>query len=351
VTVRPDVIVVGAGLAGLSLARELRSDGRRVLVLERSRVAGGRCATRRLDGQPVDHGLPFLHGREPAFVAELEAARGGPARGEWPVAVTGSGLPCRPAAFEPGSARLAPAAGVRSFAERLALGTDVRHEANVASLRAVPEAGAAREWNVVLDSGETLRAGAVALALPAPSAAELLAGMAPRPAEADALLPLLAMVQVLPCLAVIARYPEGTPPPGWELSLPAGATVLHSVLHDSAKRGPGARLVLVLQANPRWSRAHLEEAPEDWARILVGEAARLHGEWIASPESVTPHAWRRARVAEGTELSAPLAVTLGGGALLGLCGDGFHPRGGAEGAFLSGRALAARFRQLLSVPS
>jgi phytoene dehydrogenase-like protein len=49
-------VIVGAGIAGLACARELASCGREAVVLERSRGVGGRCATRRVNGQPVDHG-------------------------------------------------------------------------------------------------------------------------------------------------------------------------------------------------------------------------------------------------------------------------------------------------------
>jgi phytoene dehydrogenase-like protein len=55
-----DVIVVGAGLAGLSCARELRSHGMDVLVLERSDAPGGRVRTDEADGFLLDRGFQVL---------------------------------------------------------------------------------------------------------------------------------------------------------------------------------------------------------------------------------------------------------------------------------------------------
>ncbi len=46
----PEVIVVGAGLGGLSAAAELSRGGLRVLVLEATAHAGGRCSTRVVEG-------------------------------------------------------------------------------------------------------------------------------------------------------------------------------------------------------------------------------------------------------------------------------------------------------------
>ena len=147
---------------------------------------------------------------------------------------------------------------------------------------------------------------------------------------------------MLPCLTVIARYPAGTPAPRWEASLPGGSAAIQTILHDSSKRPAPARLTLVVQARPGYSRAHLDEPRESWSRALLEEAAALHGDWIARPELAQAHVWSRARVAAGSELAAPVAVRLDGGAMLGLAGDGFHAAGGVEGAYLSGLALAAR---------
>src|SRR5205085_2478824 len=67
----PTVVVIGAGVAGLTCARELKRRGVRAVVLERARGIGGRCATRRIEGQPVDHGVPFLHATSAEFGEEL----------------------------------------------------------------------------------------------------------------------------------------------------------------------------------------------------------------------------------------------------------------------------------------
>jgi phytoene dehydrogenase-like protein len=55
--VNADVIVVGAGLAGLTAARHLHQQGRKVLVLEASDRIGGRIKTDMVDGFLLDHGF------------------------------------------------------------------------------------------------------------------------------------------------------------------------------------------------------------------------------------------------------------------------------------------------------
>ncbi|WP_206603161.1 FAD-dependent oxidoreductase [Leptolyngbya ohadii] len=55
-----DVAVIGAGLAGLTCAQQLRQAGYRVVVIEKSRGLGGRAATRRLMTTCADHGLRYL---------------------------------------------------------------------------------------------------------------------------------------------------------------------------------------------------------------------------------------------------------------------------------------------------
>jgi phytoene dehydrogenase-like protein len=56
----PDVVVVGAGVAGLCCARELHAAGLDVLVLERGDAPGGRVRTDAVDGFLLDRGFQVL---------------------------------------------------------------------------------------------------------------------------------------------------------------------------------------------------------------------------------------------------------------------------------------------------
>lgn len=57
-----DVVVVGAGVAGLSAARALVDDGYEVIVLEASDRIGGRLQTDRSLGAPFEVGAGWIHG-------------------------------------------------------------------------------------------------------------------------------------------------------------------------------------------------------------------------------------------------------------------------------------------------
>ncbi|KAM3724695.1 All-trans-retinol 13,14-reductase [Dirofilaria immitis] len=55
-----DVIIIGSGLSGLTIARVLAATGRKVLVLEQHDHAGGSCHTFKLDKYEFDVGLHYV---------------------------------------------------------------------------------------------------------------------------------------------------------------------------------------------------------------------------------------------------------------------------------------------------
>ncbi|GAA1108604.1 FAD-dependent oxidoreductase [Kitasatospora arboriphila] len=71
----PDVVVVGAGLAGLAAARALTGQGLSVQVLEAARRIGGRMASDELDGFRLDHGIHLLNTDHPEPARRLDLDR------------------------------------------------------------------------------------------------------------------------------------------------------------------------------------------------------------------------------------------------------------------------------------
>jgi len=349
-SILPSVVIVGAGISGLALGQALREHGHMPILLERSRGVGGRCATRRFAGWPVDHGLPFLHGSDPRFLAALDSVSDATPIHGWPHRRIGGGLPCQPEAFEGEDRLLAFREGLTRFPKHLARNLAVRLDSKVRSLRPLP--GEAR-LAVTLESGEEIRAGIVVLTMPTPRALDLIATSGldrESPAVAGAR-PVLEQIRTLPCLTVIARYGDDAPVPDWDACYPTTSTMVHVILHDSTKRAPGAPRTLVIQGRPRFSREYLDKPPAEWAKELLWEAGEFAGSWMEHPVERQEHVWRNARVDTTSELAAPLALRLENGATLAFCGDGFSPAGGAEGAFRSGRSLASRIETLHEAPS
>jgi renalase len=329
-----DVVVVGAGVCGLACAQAVSAAGLEPLLLERGRGVGGRCATRRIAGQPLDFGVAFLHGRDAGFLAALRAVPATVIEG-WPSEIHGAGRPCQPEAFAPGERRLAYAEGLSAFPKHMARGLSVRLGARVVRLEAAGGALA-----LCLEDGGRVEAGKVVLALAPEQALDLLGTLPEPPPEVRSAAAVLEMIRSHACLAVLATYPGAAPRPTWQVSYPETSAVVQIVSHDSSKRPGGSSLALVVQAHAAWSHRHLDDPA--WPEALLREAAALHGAWVGRPAAVESHRWRFARGDRDAELAAPLWLRLPSGARLGVAGDRFAPGGGVEAAWLSGRRLAER---------
>jgi phytoene dehydrogenase-like protein len=70
--VSADVVVIGAGLAGLAAARELSIHGVHVIVLEASDQVGGRVKTDHIDGITMDHGFQVYNPSYPEAARVLD---------------------------------------------------------------------------------------------------------------------------------------------------------------------------------------------------------------------------------------------------------------------------------------
>jgi renalase len=329
-----DVIVVGAGIAGLQCARRLTAAGADLLVMDRADKPGGRCATRTFDGQPADYGALFLHGDDKGFLSAIDSVDGVRRIDGWPHTVRGRGAPCQPDAFAPFETRLAFAEGVNAFPRALAHGLPVQLHTLVTAC--TPAQG----FMQVSDAqGTVLSCRHLVLALALEQSLPFLRAWRQQ-GSGEGALGMLEMFSSLPCLTVIAGYPASAPSTDWDVCYPEDDPALLLMSNESAKRPHSSSRIMVYQASARWSRQRMASDTEQWARELLEAAARRLGPWAASPLWTHPHRWKYSRVDRANELAAPLRFSVGQ-SRVGIIGDLFSPGGGLQAAWLAGDRLGA----------
>ena len=111
----PDTIILGAGLAGLTAARQLQAHGQTVAIVDKGRGVGGRLATRRIGQARLDHGAQFFTTRSDDFKAVVAEAVAGGAVKEW----------CRGFGEPDGYPRYCGTSGMTDFAKWLARDLDI----------------------------------------------------------------------------------------------------------------------------------------------------------------------------------------------------------------------------------
>ena len=154
------VLVIGAGIAGLVAAAEVQRAGWRVLVLDKGRGVGGRVASRRIGGATFDHGAQFITTRSPRFAAVLDHIRQTGAVEEWCRGFSGAA---------DGHARWRGNPGMSAVAQHLALGIEVHVDTHVVALRQVDT-----QWRVETTTGHSVNADAVVMTPPVPQSHALL---------------------------------------------------------------------------------------------------------------------------------------------------------------------------------
>ena len=320
-----DVLVIGAGMAGIRAATLRAADGDRVEVVDKGRRHGGRLATRRVDDALFDTGAIDVaaHGPELTTALTRWAEDGAVTRtsGRWRGHPTARALP--------------EALAARS-------GAEVRLATTVIGL-AVHDG----RWHATLRVGEATRttaADGLVITAPAPQTAALLRS-GDRLASGSTLAALDA-VRYAPSLTVLVRSSDRTLT--WDdvqCVSPDRRTAPHITrLHRNEASGGATVVALTLQGSASWSAANLDGDRDAAADELAAQASRLIGTAL---DVVHIHAWRYAQVTHGIDLPALRDDTAG--APLVLAGDLFERHGdgppdrrleGVERAFLSGTAAA-----------
>lgn len=305
------ILIIGAGIAGLSAAHRLAGAKVPVLLLDKGRGIGGRMATRRTGEATFDHGAQFFSAKTPDFQGFLEtAAQVGVAREWWPN-INDSQHP-----------RWVGASGMNTVPKLLAGTSTVLTNKKVVKIEAVGD-----PWQVTTEDSGTFFASALIVTIPAPQALELLKNSSVYLPENP-----LSQIKYHPCLALLATLDGATsiPAPG---GLQANRAVV-SWLADNFQKGISKVPSVTIHASPEFSQKKIDGNLQSAAAMMFKAVADLiHPAQVVDWQM---HRWRYSLAYERHPMPFFRANT---DAPLLFGGDGFG-MGNVEGAFVSGLAMA-----------
>jgi predicted NAD/FAD-dependent oxidoreductase len=258
-----DIVVVGAGLSGITAARSLQAKGHKVVVLDKGRGLGGRMATRRIstsDGLTAvfDHGAQFFTVRDQQFQKLVdEWITDGIVR-EW----------CRGFVAEDGHPRYVVNNGMTALTKHIAQNLDVRTSTLVFAVK--PCDADPKKWTVVIDDNSRIDCDAVVMTCPLPQSYSLTVTTG---VELPQDLLLTDYDRTIGLLAVLDG-PSAVPAPGG-LQNPDD---VFSWIGDNQAKGISSIPAITFHANPTWSSAHWDDSLEDGLALITQAAQKYLGD-------------------------------------------------------------------------
>ena len=318
------ILIVGAGMAGLTMARTLSDGGAEVTVAEKGRSIGGRMASRQTDHGTFDHGAQYVTGKSGAFRALLTGLShdgtvqfwkptGRDRTIEWHV-----GVPAM-------NRMLTPMLG----------GFDLRQSTTVTRID--------REGDELMV--EMREHGADEPAKPEPFDRVLVTAPAP---QAHALLKdhgepfeRIANAYLAPCWTLMLAFESRIDcTHEFHRAQPGDAGALAWVARNSSKPERESEPDLwIANATPRWSEANLEREKDEVIAPLLDAFQDVVGD-RTEPIHAAAHRWRYSLVEK--PVGSPYLLSEDG--RLGAAGD-WCIAGRVEAAFESGRQLADAIKE------
>lgn len=303
------IIILGAGMTGLSAARILTQNGHEVTLLDKGRGVGGRMSTRKIELAKADHGAQYFSAKSPEFRLFIDELITEKIISEWQV-------PQRE------NVRYIGTAGMNTIPKFMAASLNIQLNEKAIRLHS---------QSVETESGNQYTFDALISTIPIPQATELFQRSQTVLSEADQ--HVLASIEYDPCIAVLATLNTPTTIEGGGLLLenqPVAWTA------DNFQKGISSVPSVTLHASANYSQAHFEDNLQEVGKDLLASVR----DWIApeSIEQVQVHRWRYSLARQRHPHSfyklehAPVY----------LAGDAFGI-GNVEGAFLSGLEVGKQF--------
>lgn len=314
--IETDTLVIGAGLAGLTVARQLSDRAGKVVVIEKSRSAGGRLSTRRSDAGHFDHGAQYLTGRTPGFSTLLEQLSQNGDLAQW-----------NPEGKDSTHPWWVGQPGMSAIGKTLARKLDVTYQTRATHIAKQDQTYLVHTQAADGD-GPVYRASRVVVAVPAPQALALLDPLDPVFAD-------LRTVRMAPCWSAMLAFDQPLKAVK-DLTRGLDADILALIARNGSKPNRSGE-TFVMHATPQWSRTHLE-TDRDAVRSAMLQALRQQtglAPHLPDPVHFEVHRWLYALVEK------PLDQSFLGNPqnTLFACGD-WCIGARAEAAYQSGEALA-----------
>jgi renalase len=374
-TPNADVLIIGAGIAGLSSARVFNDAGIDVTILEKSRGrrpeahthdrlsqrmslvpdkgqgVGGRMATRRIQHHRFDHGAQYFTVNDPDFQNRVhEWTELGVVKPWFHHMTYSSGK----ADAHPAPRYISTTEGMTQIAKHIARRCNehltLHHTTEIVAIGKTDD----QQWWAVNAEGRKWYGKTLLLTCPIPQSLALIESLPGElKGEMKEALQRLNDITYAPCIAMMALcdIPGTTPwpdtaPPGIKFDEPGPLAWIADNTHKYGSPQPGQR-AFTLHGTPAYSRAEFTASDDAIVQAFTPELQRMYG---IAPAHITEwqiHRWRYALV----ENPLPEAfLPLDAGSSLILAGDAFGNRAKLEGAWCSGFA-AARALCSRSVPA
>jgi len=308
--------IIGAGMAGLTVASILRAVGYEATVFDKSKGTGGRLSSRSYGSGWIDHGAPYFSANLPYVTNFLQEQLPAEKFQRWQGQVSG----------QLRDDEQLQAVGVpRNSAITRGLLGDQPFQASTRIACIEPEADG---WQLFNDGDSSLGVWPlVIVAVPAPQALMLLKN---QPSFAEQ----ISGVRMEPAwVAAISAGKRCYQLP--EVSV-FQHPVVRRIVNNSAKPGRGNDNVYLVQAQKSWSQQHLEDPPDQVGQELLDNFSRLVGNGV-DDQLLFVHRWRYAF----TEKPLGRPFLWDKQIKLGVCGDWCLGRR-VEDAWQSGADLAVR---------
>ena len=274
-----DLLIIGAGIAGLAAGRMAQRAGYSVMLIDKGRRVGGRVSTRRSEGFTFNHGAQYITARTDEFTEALGAATSARMAGNWQI--------------NPAKNVVIGAPMMRAIPSFLAEGLPIQQNRRIARI--------SRQADHILcvdADGNALRAGQVICTAPAPQTAALLVSDFPGLAVTAA------SATYAPCVTIMLGLANDSYLP---------TTPLHAPQHDigwamretARPHAASTRPALTIQASAEWSAAHINDTDDTSIAQLIDKYQLASGCSVGDILHAQAHRWLYAKV---TTAAAPNAL-------------------------------------------